>query len=453
MGPEPEAAALLPARMRRAAATPGQRKAPGPPAREASPATALVVVSTIVVAFALWCLRRPDQLLHPYVWSDEYHVLNLYQDHGLVDTIFSPLKGYFVWPTSASIGFAAWAGFADLPEVEYWLSTAWFVLTLCVLLLPRSDLRLGWRAGLALILVLAPMNPEVFGIVLYTFWWTSLWPLISFTWSRDNWWLRGPVLVIGGMSSIAGAALAIPSALVFIRHRRRRDLIATVVLGATLVAQTVAYLTSARSQQTPLYPGRVVLQELRNFSFYVLSWWRRPDPAVLDAVGAVLLAAIVAALVLGASRRWGGTREVVLTLAVTLLVVGVISAVPAPLVTNPTGNGPRYYFLPFVVIGWLLFLIAVTSRWRWVRLLAAAAIIVSLVGLNVDFSRHEKAASWSAQLAQCRTAQGPFYVPVQFTGTLSQMWRTALVITPATCRRLGYPPAALGPPAVARRGD
>jgi hypothetical protein len=65
-------------------------------------------------------------------------------------------------------------------------------------------------------------------------------------------------------------------------------------------------------------------------------------------------------------------------------------------------------------------------------------IALSLVSLTVDFSRHEPAVSWSAELARCRTATGPFYVPVQFTGDVRQMWDNALVITPATCRRLGY---------------
>lgn len=411
---------------------------------EATPGGAVVLVlGALTVALVVWFLRRPDQFLHPYVWSDEYHILNLYQAHGLLAAVLTPLKGYFVWPTSFSIGFGAWASFLHLPEVDYWLSTAWFVATVLLVLVPRSRVRLRWRAGFVMLLVLAPMNPEVFGIALYTFWWTSLWPLISFTWSKDYWWLRAPVLVLGGMSSIAGAALVVPSALVFVLGRRRRDLVGTVVLGVTLVAQAGAYLTSARSQETPLYPGRVVLQELRNFSDYALAGVKHPDPALLDTAGAGVLVVVVAVVwttvLPGTRHRWTPITLETVPLVVGLFVVGLVSAVPAPLMTNPTSNGPRYYFLPFVVLGWVLLMAAVTARRRWARLVAAALIVVSLLNLSVEFSRHEPTVSWSDQLARCRTATRPFYVPVQFTGVVSQMWETALVISPATCRRLGYP--------------
>jgi hypothetical protein len=392
----------------------------------------------MVAALAIWFLRRPDQLLHPYVWSDEYHVLNAYQRHGLVAAAVSPLKGYFAWPTSFSIGVAAWASFAHIPEVEYWLSTAWFVATVAIVLLPQSGLRLGWRAALVMLLALAPMNPEVFGIALYSFWWTSLWPLISFTWSKDNWWLRGPVLVIGGMSSIAGAALVIPSALLFALGRRRRDLVATAVLATALAAQAVAYLTSSRSQQTPLRPGPVLVQELRNFSDYAFGWIHHPDRLFLDVAGAVLAVVVVAVVAAAADRRRSAVTNETAALLVGLLVMGLLSAVPAPLLTSPTANGPRYYFLPFVALAWVLLIVAVTARWRWARALAVGVIALSLLSLTVDFSRHEPAVSWSAELARCRTATGPFYVPVQFTGDIGQMWARALVITPATCHRLGY---------------
>ena len=121
-----------------------------------------------------------------------------------------------------------------------------------------------------------------------------------------------------------------------------------------------------------------------------------------------------------------------------LLVVGLLCAVPAPLQTNPTTNGPRYYFLPFIVLAWVLLILAVSAPWRGLRVAAAVLVALSLFNLSIDFSRHEPAVSWSAELARCRSATKPFYVPVQFTGVLSQMWDRALVVTPATCQRLGY---------------
>jgi hypothetical protein len=140
-------------------------------------------------------------------------------------------------------------------------------------------------------------------------------------------------------------------------------------------------------------------------------------------------------------RRWQTTHdEVVLVealLVVGLVIVGVLSSIPAPLVTNPILAGPRHYFLPFVVLAWVLLMIAVTSDLRWARVAAAGLVVTSFLTLSQDFSRHEPAVSWSLQLVRCQTASGPFSVPVEYDGT-SRMWTGRLIITPGTCHRLGY---------------
>ena len=85
----------------------------------------LVVLGVLAAGLAVWFSRRPDQLLHPYVWADEYHVLNRYQAHGPVSAAVAPVKGYFIWPTSFSVAVAAWLDFVHLPQVDYWFATGW----------------------------------------------------------------------------------------------------------------------------------------------------------------------------------------------------------------------------------------------------------------------------------------------------------------------------------------
>jgi hypothetical protein len=131
------------------------------------------------------------------------------------------------------------------------------------------------------------------------------------------------------------------------------------------------------------------------------------------------------------------TGEIIAPVA-GLLVVGVLSSVSAPLASDPISAGPRYYFLSYVVLGWVLLLIAVTSELAWARFAATGLIVMSLLTLSQDFSRHEDSVSWSDQLARCRTATEPFPVPVQNNGVRADMWQRVLFITPQTCRRLGY---------------
>src|ERR1700688_1762635 len=42
-----------------------------------------LIVATVGFGLGVWFLRRPDQFLHPYVWVEEYQVLNRYQTQGL----------------------------------------------------------------------------------------------------------------------------------------------------------------------------------------------------------------------------------------------------------------------------------------------------------------------------------------------------------------------------------
>jgi len=269
------------------------RRKVGPSLKIAPASRAAAIVGTAVFCLVVWFLRRPDQLLHPYVWVEEFKVLNAYQGHGALHAAVSPYQGYFLWPSSFTVAFAAATSFLHVPLIDYWMSTAWFVATVCLILLPASTIRLRWRLGIAVLMVLAPMNPEVYGIALYAFWWTTLWPLISLMWSKDYWWLRIPVLIVGGMSSLAGAAMVVPYGLMFILTRRRRDLIGTAVLGVTFVVQSIAYLTDS-SISRPIRPVKIAIQELRNFADYALAWLRPIDSGFLALAGAGILLGIAA---------------------------------------------------------------------------------------------------------------------------------------------------------------
>jgi hypothetical protein len=65
-------------------------------------------------------------------------------------------------------------------------------------------------------------------------------------------------------------------------------------------------------------------------------------------------------------------------------------------------------------------------------------ILMSLLTLSMNFSRHDDSVSWSNQLARCQHTTKSFTVPVQFDGTRADLWKGILVITPQTCRSLGY---------------
>jgi lysylphosphatidylglycerol synthetase-like protein (DUF2156 family) len=239
------------------------------------------------------------------------------------------------------------------------------------------------------------------------------------------------------MSSLAGAAMVIPYAVLFMRTRQRRYLVGTIILGLCSAIQAAVYFTSDRSVQAPLHPRGVTIQVLRNFSDYAVTWLKPTSSEFLAFAGGCLVLAVLGTVGYQIVRHRSAYASELIALTVALFVVSVLSAIPAPLVSDPSQAGPRYYFLPFVVLSWVLILVIVTSDIQWARIGATVVVVMSLFALSENFSRHEDAVSWSHQLEQCRTATNTFSVPVQFDGVRADMWKGLLQITPATCRRLG----------------
>ena len=162
---------------------------------------------------------------------------------------FEPIQGYLILPANVLVALAADISFMHLPELMYAFALAVFVATVLLLVLPESrwgDLKM--RSAMAVTMALVPTNPEVFGVVLYSFWWTTLWPLIVLGWKRDLWILRAPLLVVAALSSPAAGALFVVFALAYVLNRRLRDLVSAGILLAGFAFQIVIALDSTRAE-------------------------------------------------------------------------------------------------------------------------------------------------------------------------------------------------------------
>jgi hypothetical protein len=414
----------------------------GPLLRHRKPLQSALVLAACAV---IWVLRRPEQLTRPYVWVEESYIIKNFLEDGWAGA-FEPIQGYLLLPANVLVALATNISFMQLPDLMYAFGFAVFVATVLLLLLPESRWGdLTTRSSLALTMALVPTNPEVFGVLLYSFWWTTLWPLIVLGWKRDLWLLRAPVLIVGTLSSPAGGALFAVFAVAYLLNRRIRELLSAGILLAGFVFQVIIALDSSRAEllSRDADPMAVLEQTFRTGGLFETQWLSpgNGDRYFLLLAGLAFLS--VAALRLSFAAR----RHEVLLLLMATGVFTVLSAVPAPLVSDPAGAGPRYYFLPFVAFGWVL--IALWRRIGVDRLRTASAVLfcLSLLGLATTFSRASEETtarlSWEAEVRKCAISKGPVaQIPIYFDGS-NRMFMYPLELSPAECGRLSqafFPP-------------
>jgi hypothetical protein len=394
-------------------------------------------VVVLAACLAVWFLRRPEQIWHPYIWDEEGIVVRHFIDGGWFGAL-RPIEGYMILPATILLPLAATISFAHLPVLLFWSATGVFAFTVLLLVVPTS--RWGGRGTttlMALAMALCPVNPETFGIVLYTFWWAALWPIIILGWKRDLLWARVPLLVIAALSSPAGAAMVVPYAVSWWWSRRRTELIGVAILGVGAVVQLTTFLTSDRRDVVSSSVAKVLAQSAVTLGLFPTPW---ADPTGRGSeapavAGLAVLAALVAAVV-ESLRSHRSVEPLLLFLPVVLFTV--LSAVPSPLQTSPGGDGPRYYFLPFLAIAWLLLNLLLDGRLsRATHLLAGVLLVAAAVGIVTNVSRPAAMTTgrldWRQELVRCANSTSAHVdVPVYFDGSKEDLW--TLRMTPAECR-------------------
>lgn len=412
---------------------------------EARESESLRILGAFGACMLVWVMRRPEQLTRPYVWVEEALIIRNFLDDGWAGA-FEPVQGYLILPANVLVALAAELSFVQLPELMYTFSFAVFVATILLLVLPESRWGdLNARCLMALTMVLVPTNPEVFGVALYSFWWSTLWPVIVLGWKRDLWALRIPVLAVAALSSPAAGALFIVFVLAYVLRRRLRELVSAGILLAGFVYEASLALDSTRAEllSRDADPLKVLEQTFRTGGIFETGWLSpgSPDRWFLLLAGIVFITFLVLASVRLALAR----RHEALLLLTTAGVYTVLSAVPAPLISDPVTAGPRYFFLPFVVYGWGLLVLWRHADLARLRTAAALLLAASLLGLATTFSRGGELTtanlSWEAEVHKCaRSLEDTFGIPIYFDGSTQHFW--TLPISPAECRRLAdaYPP-------------
>jgi hypothetical protein len=382
-------------------------------------------VFLLLTTFIVLAWRRPDQLLHPYVWVEEGTVTLVdYIHHGWL-SFFYPVAGYLVLPSKVIFLIAASISMRHLPNIEYWLTVLFtFGVVACIAKAPTV---LRWRYACALAVLFLPLNPEVFAVSEYAFWWGTILAFLVLLWDlQDEGYLRSRLglLIVGGFSSpmiIPIAGFMVVRAMV---QRKRVD-VALAVTSAVIagVQMWVMHATAAHSTIPDIEPFLMVR---KFFGFFVAQGPMATDDVVLTCGVLLLLLTSLFAI-----RRWRDPGTWLLLVCLGMSIAASVARAPMAAI-HPLLAGPRYFFYPFLLFAWLLIQMAAEkgqkSRWIAMASLACALVICVTYG-----QRRNDRMDWSANLRACAASE-TYAMPIQFDGNKSNPWH--VMLTGEQCKEL-----------------
>jgi len=315
-----------------------------------------------------------------------------------------------------------------------WLITAGI---LALVAAAPTLLRSGpWLAAAALFI---PSGPEVFGTGVYLLWWAGL-PLILLPlWDpqRRDIAPRALIAILFGLSTPFIVAVA---PLMIVRAVLLRSRIETLIAGLTATCaalQTTIILSTGAgpfgfAATPPSFTDLpAILEKFIGLYAYGLEMRNASQQTYLVILGAILLL-VAGAAMLRARDRW--------TFFVLIFLLGsgvALSLARHPVsIPDPLLAGPRYFFFPYVLLGWI-FLEGAARERRWaLRAAFALPLILAMVNaVQSGWSMEQADIPWTRHLASCPHFD-VYGMPIQSDAGWTQGVHYADYTRPM-CERLG----------------
>jgi hypothetical protein len=155
-----------------------------------------------------------------------------------------------------------------------------------------------------------------------------------------------------------------------------------------------------------------------------------PQSALYPGLGLVLIAVVVGS----AWLRRGELDWAFFCLVACLAVTTALSVIRVSAeLMHPVLAGGRYFFLPYVLLSWLLLYLC-NRRYQGTTVLCVAALLLSVRMAIVFGPRTHRAIDWRAEVNQCLESPSHTF-PIHYEGDATHiMW--SVHVSGDACRRL-----------------
>ncbi len=360
------------------------------------------VFATVIIA-----ARRWPQLVSPDVWvEDGTQIIPSFVKLGWAG-LFVPVNGYLLVPAKLITYVGLTLSFEHYALVSTVLAIA--VQAAVVAAIAVSPTILTTPTLAALLVPVLPIGSEVYALPLFVFWWTTLLLFVGLFW-RDGQRLgvRIIAIIVGGLSS-PFITVAWPIFALRLTIERTRGNLTALVMALVLASiQGFLLLTEHARGVTPL-DAIHHLPTLISKYFGTALYSVGQHGAGVFGIG-VLIFLVAATAALPYARR---LTYVMLGLCLAAAIITSISrvSVDAP---HPLLAGPRYFFFPVILTGWMLIMLAIEAR-RSVGLAAMAIAGAYAPSLAAAFLFEPQIAKkpWNEQVNACMAAPEAYTFDIQ----------------------------------------
>jgi hypothetical protein len=371
----------------------------------------------------LLATRRWQQLVLPQLWvEDGTQLLSAYIDQGWA-ALFVPVNGYLVVVPKIISAISVELSFSNLPIISTII--AWLFIAFVGMAIALSPTKLKWRMCCAISVFFIPSAPEVFGVPLYTFWWSALLLFLVVLWDEKaahiGW--RIVFLLLGGLSSPVIVAvlpvLYLRSCYLYKSLKSER----VITFIATLIAAIQLYFVLSGSSITitdstsplPLLTAIKLIVPKFMGTFMVGNW--NSSPSFLWVEGTALLALIVAWLASNYRTAWAWILVYLLLISIAMAATRIDLRE-----INQCTSGPRYFFFPYILTFWILIQYFYgASKTVFIRTLIGVAIASAITNSIPVWSQDHADLRWKDHVHSAGLFD-EYDIPIQYDRSRTLTW-------------------------------
>jgi hypothetical protein len=353
--------------------------------------------------------RRWDQLVSPQVWCEDAWLIEGFIKAGWYEFLL-PLNGYLtLMPkliTSTSLIISIYH-YPVISTVLTWVFTTFVASTVAF-----APIHLRGKALCAISIFLIPSDPEVFGLPLYTLWWSAILLIVCALWDEKvpARFVRTAFVLAGGLSS-PYIFIALPvfyfRAFRYRAHRAER----MIAVVATIVAalQIPFVILGAKKEIPPL--SSICQHVVPKFCGWFVLGNLYQDSSLLWAAG-------LSVVILVTSYLFFQRRDPAAWILFALFAGAIFSSIVRvdPSILVPSRAGPRYFFLPYVLTYWILIQLYLRSKTGFVRFLAATVVLMALLNAVPVWERRHEDMRWAENLRSSRLFP-TYWIKAQYDGS------------------------------------